>query len=486
MRSRVRKKLRRSGPWLEELEPRRVLAGFQPTAQEQQFVELLNNARANPAAYGASIGVNLSSIPPAPPLALDPTLVESARLHSLDMSARNYFSHTTPEGLGPYDRMMAAGYPAGAAWGESIAGGTVYPTPADALRGLITDAGEADLGHRYHLLGYGPVNNLQSQVGIGIVLGGTGSYQDYYTIDTAGIPGGLAFLTGVVYFDANANGTYDPNEGLGGVTVTVAGAGFTATFDSGGYSIPLAAGTYIVSASGGALLAPITQTVTIGTTNVRLDFRADPLIVNQLKTWVGLLYQDLLHRAAASGEISAWIGALEQGVTKSAVVSAILGSGEYNAQVVTQMYQTYLHRIPDAAELTGYTTALEQGLSDTAARRLILGSDEYWNEHGANAASFVQGLYGDLLGRPYAPQEADGWIALVQGGNRAAVVNGLTGSPEYDANLVRNWYQSYLRRPASAPELTAWIIYFEASGAVRTFQDLLLSSGEYFTGSQGW
>jgi hypothetical protein len=150
------------------------------------------------------------------------------------------------------------------------------------------------------------------------------------------------------------------------------------------------------------------------------------------------------------------------------------------------MYQTYLHRIPDAAELSGYTTALGQGLSDTAARRLILGSAEYWNEHGANAASFVQGLYSEVLGRPYAPHEADGWIALVQAGNRAAVVNGLTGSLEYDANFVGNWYQTYLRRPASVPEVAAWIIYFEASGALRTFQDLLLSSGEYFTGSQGW
>ena len=46
---------RRTRLCLESLEPRQVLSVAQPTATEQLFLELMNDARANPAAYGASI-----------------------------------------------------------------------------------------------------------------------------------------------------------------------------------------------------------------------------------------------------------------------------------------------------------------------------------------------------------------------------------------------------------------------------------------------
>src|SRR5262245_53802771 len=47
---------RRVWPQVEQLEAREAVAGFQPTAVEQLFLERLNDARANPAAFGAAIG----------------------------------------------------------------------------------------------------------------------------------------------------------------------------------------------------------------------------------------------------------------------------------------------------------------------------------------------------------------------------------------------------------------------------------------------
>src|SRR6184192_1973169 len=88
---------RRVRLWLEELEARQLLSGFQPTPAEQLFLERLNDARGNPAAYGAAIGLDLSGVAPAPPLAFDARLVEAARRHSQDMGARDYFAHNTPE-----------------------------------------------------------------------------------------------------------------------------------------------------------------------------------------------------------------------------------------------------------------------------------------------------------------------------------------------------------------------------------------------------
>src|SRR3954454_8418273 len=109
---------RRARLRLEELEPRQLLSGAAPTAVEQLFLERLNDARANPAAYGASIGLDLSGVAPSAPLAVDPRLVQAARQHAQDMAARNFFAHTNPDGAGPSARMSAAGYP-WTAWGES-------------------------------------------------------------------------------------------------------------------------------------------------------------------------------------------------------------------------------------------------------------------------------------------------------------------------------------------------------------------------------
>src|SRR5262249_41819266 len=137
----------------------------------------------------------------------------------------------------------------------------------------ITDAGVSDLGHRKQLLSWGgSPYTAEQETGVGIVMGGSGSYHNYYTIDSGNTADTRPFLTGVVFNDANANGKYDIGEELGGATITIAGVGATMAWPSGGYSYQLSPGTYTVTASGGGLSAPITKTVTVGSTNYRLNF----------------------------------------------------------------------------------------------------------------------------------------------------------------------------------------------------------------------
>ena len=152
-----------------------------PTAAEQAFLEQLNDARANPAAYGAAIGLDLSGVAPSPPLAFDPNLIMAARGHSQDMNDQNYFEHDTPQGVTPPQRVAAAGY-AGSFIAESIAAG--QPDAGAALADLIVDTGTPSLGHRKMLLSIGPGLQGQTQVGVGSLLGGTGTYGFYWTIDS--------------------------------------------------------------------------------------------------------------------------------------------------------------------------------------------------------------------------------------------------------------------------------------------------------------
>ncbi len=60
-------------------------------------------------------------------------LAAAARLHSADMAANDYFSHTDRSGGSPSDRVRAQGYPGGAA--EIIAAG--YRTPEEAVTGWM-------------------------------------------------------------------------------------------------------------------------------------------------------------------------------------------------------------------------------------------------------------------------------------------------------------------------------------------------------------
>jgi N-acetylneuraminic acid mutarotase len=288
---------------LEELERRDLLAGFVPTVQEQLFLEQLNDARANPPAYGASINFDLSNVAPVQPLAFNPLLIQAAHLDAQDMNNRGFFDHVNPDGLGPSQRVGATGFGAQQV-GEAIAGGAIGTTE-NTLAGFIIDYGVPNGGHRRLLLAMDDATKAQNQVGIGVVQNGTGPLHNYTVVDTALGNDPRPFLTGVVYNDGNGSGHYDAGEGLSGLTITVSGVGSFAAWDTGGYSIQVNPGTYTVTASSGRLAAPVSTTVTVGHTNYRLNF-----IGQDRQTWASLaslpaVRTNLAAAAAPDGRIYA-------------------------------------------------------------------------------------------------------------------------------------------------------------------------------------
>jgi uncharacterized protein YkwD len=93
-----------------------------------------------------------------PLLAFDDQLRDVGRAHSQDMFARGYFSHYTPEGKSPFDRMEAAGINYQYA-GENLA---LAPSTPLAMQGLMNSP-----GHRANILS----PNFHT-IGIGVVDGG--------------------------------------------------------------------------------------------------------------------------------------------------------------------------------------------------------------------------------------------------------------------------------------------------------------------------
>ena len=110
---------------------------------EAAMLELVNRAR---------LANNLE------PLEADPEMTEVARLHSADMFARGYFSHNTPEGKTPFDRMRDRDVRYRTA-GENLA---LAPTLQIAHTGLMNSP-----GHRANIL-----HPRFGRVGIGILDGG--------------------------------------------------------------------------------------------------------------------------------------------------------------------------------------------------------------------------------------------------------------------------------------------------------------------------
>jgi uncharacterized protein YkwD len=92
------------------------------------------------------------------PLKADPQLTIVGRMHSRDMFKRGYFSHYTPEGKDPFDRMKASGVRFLTA-GENLALGQ---TLIICHEGLMNSP-----GHKANIL-----NPSFGRVGIGILDGG--------------------------------------------------------------------------------------------------------------------------------------------------------------------------------------------------------------------------------------------------------------------------------------------------------------------------
>ena len=112
------------------------------------------------------------------PLKWEEQLADVARAHSDDMTSRGYFSHDTPEGLGPSDRIDRAGY---SCWKRSHYGvaeniaieislGTLEQAAAEAVRGWMNSP-----GHRTNLLG-----RQYDRTGVGASFGTWRGYKAVY------------------------------------------------------------------------------------------------------------------------------------------------------------------------------------------------------------------------------------------------------------------------------------------------------------------
>lgn len=276
---------------------------MQPTAQEQELLELVNRLRLDPAGevaalirdplrglgattditraidyFNVDLGLftaDMESRAAVAPLAWNAALASAAETHSARMIMADLQSHQLPGEASLGSRIAAAGYDGLRAWGENI-----FAYAEDVLyahAGFVIDWGygpggmQNPAGHRNILL-----DARYTEIGIGILADTDPATRVGPLVVTQdlGARNAPPVLLGVVIDDADGDRFYDAGEGMGGVTVTVTGTGgrhVTTTWAAGGYQIALPAGSYTVTFSGGGLDGVVTREIRFGQENLKID-----------------------------------------------------------------------------------------------------------------------------------------------------------------------------------------------------------------------
>jgi hypothetical protein len=249
---------------------------------------------------------------------------------------------------------------------------------------------------------------------------------------------------------AAATGTVTIKEGstvLGEAGINQVGAGrfFTSALAAGVHQI-----TAVYSAAGdysGSVSAPVQVTV--------MQHNADDNLA-----YIQELYHDLFHRDVDPTGQAAWMAMLANGGTFHDVAMGIVGSREYDGDIVDGFYVQYLGRHAETAGLNAWVDLMQSGLNADQIRAGILGSDEYFTDVGGTTSAFLTALYEQFLGRGTDPTGLAYWTSLLGNNDsksRAAVSSGIANSDETRTDLIDSYYETYLHRSPDAPGLAVWM-----------------------------
>jgi uncharacterized protein YkwD len=134
--------------------------GYCADAEDVAFLQLINN-------YRAQNGLG--------PLALSQKLADASYVHSADMAAKNYFSHTFADGTSWDQNIRNFGYTYNTSMGENIAAG--YSTAS-----TVFTAWKNSSGHNANML-----NSSYKAIGIARAYNSSSTYGWYWTTDFGGV-----------------------------------------------------------------------------------------------------------------------------------------------------------------------------------------------------------------------------------------------------------------------------------------------------------
>lgn len=121
------------------------------------MIKMVNTVRASEQTCGDDV------MPAVRPLKRNKRLQRAAQKYARLMARRDYYSHDSPDGSSPGDRISATGY-TWSKYGENIAAG--YDSPKSVLAGWLASPGHCrNLMGRFRHLGFGHGYSADSTYG---------------------------------------------------------------------------------------------------------------------------------------------------------------------------------------------------------------------------------------------------------------------------------------------------------------------------------
>jgi hypothetical protein len=166
---------------------------------------------------------------------------------------------------------------------------------------------------------------------------------------------------------------------------------------------------------------------------------------------------------------------------RDSVAESLTHSVQYDTTFVSAVYEHDLGRAVDTGGLNYWVGQMQFGMTDEDLESRLISSPEYVQLHGSTDVSWLQGMYNDLLGRPADDQGLSYWLGQLQAGEtHYQVALSIATSPEREAIVVANDYQTFLGRFAGPSEIAFWVNAFEHGARNEDVVAGFISSDEYY------
>ena len=227
---------------------------------------------------------------------------------------------------------------------------------------------------------------------------------------------------------------------------------------------------------------------------VRCDigaYEANAVISNNA-AFVFQQFSDFLDRGPDAGEVSAWVSALDSGLSKAVLIEVFMDSEEFffKGKFITQTYLGILTRDADYAGFRGWLGALLVGLSWEQIVQAFLDSGEFQSRFGSNLTNgqFVERMYNNILLRSSDPGELNAWVGGLNSGQltKAQVALSLWDSEEFQGLFLSQnrvdislLYFDMLQRDPDAGGFSNWVEVLNSGASLTSVIDGFLNSPEY-------
>ncbi len=193
------------------------------------------------------------------------------------------------------------------------------------------------------------------------------------------------------------------------------------------------------------------------------------------------LYSDLIGQAPSAADLNSWLRALNTGVSRAHVAQSVWESRSHRGREIDADYVQLLHHHVDSTHLNQWLQVFQNGGTEIDVLRDILTSPDYSGLHASNA-SFVTGLYTDLLGRaPSAAELTAEEHKLALGNTRASVAEDVLRSTEFLDRLVDRAYRTFLGHGVDGTTLQLDVAALQAgTDTPESVAVAILASPEYF------